>query len=239
MHGDRSQEERNEALRAFKNRTNPVMVATDVLSRGIDIDDVSLIVNYDVPNSPEDYFHRIGRTGRYDKSGTAITFVSNKDKKYYYAIKKVVGDQLTVKDVASRNGSGESKKKSKSGLQKPKKEEKQQSRRSTKSELKERPTRGKSSPKESSSNNQKSSKPADKSKNNASSKKSSSNRPPKRTDKRDSGRAGRRSPKTGKAEEDIFQPEATEKALSRNRNALKPAKGIWRIIKSLITKIGL
>lgn len=113
MHGDRDQEERNEALRLFKNKTHPVMVATDVLSRGIDIDDVSLIVNFDVPNNPEDYIHRIGRTGRYDKKGTAITFVSNKDKKYYHAIKNVVGDQLTIKeapDESSKEQKGKEKK---------------------------------------------------------------------------------------------------------------------------------
>src|SRR5699024_7402820 len=99
MHGDRSQEERNEALRAFKNKTYPVMVATDVLARGIDIDNVSLIINYDVPNNPDDYIHRIGRTGRYDKTGTAITFVTSSGKKYFRDIQKVVGDQLTVKEL--------------------------------------------------------------------------------------------------------------------------------------------
>ena len=113
MHGDRDQDERNEALRLFKNRSHPVMVATDVLSRGIDIDNVSLIVNFDVPNNPEDYIHRIGRTGRYDKKGTAITFVSNNDKKYYYAIKDVVGDQLTVKDLPEDKPEQEKKEKQK------------------------------------------------------------------------------------------------------------------------------
>jgi len=97
MHGDRSQEQRNEALRSFKNKTHPVMVATDVLSRGIDIDDISLIINFDVPNNPEDYIHRIGRTGRYNKTGTAVTLVDSKGKKYYQAIKKAVGDQITEK----------------------------------------------------------------------------------------------------------------------------------------------
>src|SRR5699024_7910409 len=70
MHGDRSQEESNNALRAFKNKQYPVIVATDVLSRGIDFDNISVIINYDVPNNPEDYIHRIGRTGRYDQTGT-------------------------------------------------------------------------------------------------------------------------------------------------------------------------
>ncbi|MDZ7680165.1 MAG: DEAD/DEAH box helicase [Fodinibius sp.] len=114
MHGDRDQDQRNEALRKFKNKTHPVMVATDVLSRGIDIDDVSLIVNFDVPNNPEDYIHRVGRTGRYDKKGTAITFVSNKDKKYYYAIKDKVGDQLSVKDLPGEESTDDSQQRSKS-----------------------------------------------------------------------------------------------------------------------------
>ncbi len=96
MHGDRSQEERNDALLKFKNKQFPVMVATDVLSRGIDIDNVSIIINYDVPNTTDDYIHRVGRTGRYDKTGTAVTFVTNRDKKYFEDIKKVVADQLTI-----------------------------------------------------------------------------------------------------------------------------------------------
>lgn len=132
MHGDRDQDERNEALRLFKNKTHPVMVATDVLSRGIDIDDVSLIVNFDVPNNPEDYIHRVGRTGRYDKKGTAITFVSNKDKKYYHAIKDVVGDQLSVKDLPKEDsGDKQSRQKksqqSRSDQQKDKQDQKQKS----------------------------------------------------------------------------------------------------------------
>lgn len=118
MHGDRSQEQRNEALRSFKNKIHPVMVATDVLSRGIDIDDISLIINFDVPNNPEDYIHRIGRTGRYNKTGTAITLVDSKGKKYYQAIKKVVGDQITeqqaFKSKKNKNHQRKSNKKKKS-----------------------------------------------------------------------------------------------------------------------------
>src|SRR5690625_7738615 len=75
IHGDRSQDERNRALSSFKNGEIPVIVATDVLARGIDIKGVSIIINSDVPNKSDDYIHRIGRTGRYDKSGIAITSV--------------------------------------------------------------------------------------------------------------------------------------------------------------------
>jgi superfamily II DNA/RNA helicase len=99
MHGDKDQSEREAALLKFKNGEYPVMVATDVLSRGIDIDNVSIIINFDVPNSPDDYIHRIGRTGRYDKTGMAITLVSRSENKPFHAIKKVVGDQLSYHDA--------------------------------------------------------------------------------------------------------------------------------------------
>lgn len=96
IHGDRDQSERNKALQSFKNGEISVIVATDVLARGIDIQDVSMIINYDVPRAVEDYIHRIGRTGRYDKSGTAITLVNRQDQKYFQAIEKKVGNSLEV-----------------------------------------------------------------------------------------------------------------------------------------------
>ena len=99
IHGDRSQDERTASLQAFKNGTVPVIVATDVLARGIDIDNVSLIINYDVPRAVEDYIHRCGRTGRYDKEGIAITLVSKADEKYFDPIKKKVGKDLKVLEL--------------------------------------------------------------------------------------------------------------------------------------------
>ncbi len=96
IHGDREQDERTKALNDFKNGVVPIMVATDVLARGIDIDDISLIINYDVPRAVEDYIHRIGRTGRYDKTGIAITLVSKQDSKFFSAIKSKVGDDLQI-----------------------------------------------------------------------------------------------------------------------------------------------
>lgn len=99
IHGDRSQEERTLALREFKNGVVPVIVATDVLARGIDIDDISLIINYDVPKAVEDYIHRIGRTGRYDKEGVAITLVSKTDEKYFKNIESKMGKDLIVLDA--------------------------------------------------------------------------------------------------------------------------------------------
>ena len=100
IHGDRDQNERNIALQAFKNGKVSVIVATDVLARGIDISDVSMIINYDVPRAVEDYIHRIGRTGRYDKEGTAITLVNRQDQKYFEAIEKKVGNALRIVKVS-------------------------------------------------------------------------------------------------------------------------------------------
>jgi ATP-dependent RNA helicase RhlE len=94
IHGDRSQDERNRALSAFKNGKVPVIVATDVLARGIDIKEVSIIINYDVPNNTDDYIHRIGRTGRYDKTGIAITFVSRRDNRKFSDIERIKGNKL-------------------------------------------------------------------------------------------------------------------------------------------------
>jgi superfamily II DNA/RNA helicase len=98
IHGDRDQAERTKALNNFKNGKVPIIVATDVLARGIDIADVSLIVNYDVPKAVEDYIHRVGRTGRYDKTGVAITLVSKKDARLFSAIERKVGKDLKVFD---------------------------------------------------------------------------------------------------------------------------------------------
>lgn len=96
IHGDKSQDERTKALNEFKNGEVPIIVATDVLARGIDIADVSLIINYDVPRAVEDYIHRIGRTGRYDKTGVAITLVSKQDTKFFNAIKAKAGKDLEI-----------------------------------------------------------------------------------------------------------------------------------------------
>lgn len=104
IHGDRSQDERNKALQAFKNGTYPVIVATDVLARGIDIKGVSIILNYDVPNSTDDYIHRIGRTGRYDKSGIAITFVTRRDSKGFSYIEKIKDNKLKVINLPDNFG---------------------------------------------------------------------------------------------------------------------------------------
>src|SRR6185295_9698887 len=79
MHGDKSQDERLKALDAFKQGNMDLLVATDVAARGLDIKDVPAVFNYDVPFNPEDYIHRIGRTGRAGASGLAVTLVSSGD----------------------------------------------------------------------------------------------------------------------------------------------------------------
>lgn len=104
IHGDRTQDERNRALDSFKNGKVPVIVATDVLARGIDIKGVSIIINYDVPHNSDDYIHRIGRTGRYDKSGIAITFVTRRDNKKFESIERIKGNALNIIDVPDNFG---------------------------------------------------------------------------------------------------------------------------------------
>jgi superfamily II DNA/RNA helicase len=76
IHGDKAQNKREKALQLFKQNHVNILVATDVAARGLDIDDVSHVINYDLPENYEDYIHRIGRTGRANKRGTALTFVS-------------------------------------------------------------------------------------------------------------------------------------------------------------------
>ncbi len=99
IHSDREQGEREEVLLQFKSGRLPVLIATDILSRGIDIDNIDLIINYDVPRNGEDYVHRIGRTARAEAGGTAITLVNKKDKRNFDAIEKLIGrsiDKLTI-----------------------------------------------------------------------------------------------------------------------------------------------
>ena len=91
IHGDRSQNQRERALRAFRGGSCDVLVATDVLARGIDVSDVRYVVNFDVPVDAEDYIHRIGRTGRAGEAGWALTFVTENDCDELYAAEKLMG----------------------------------------------------------------------------------------------------------------------------------------------------
>lgn len=94
IHGDRSQSQREAALRAFKSGRTRILVATDVAARGIDIDSVSHVINYDIPTAPEDYVHRIGRTGRAGNVGRAITLFTTAEEHTMRAIEKLMGQNV-------------------------------------------------------------------------------------------------------------------------------------------------
>ena len=94
MHSDLSQAERDEAMYRFKAGQTDVLVATDIVARGIDIDDIRLVINYDVPTDSEDYVHRIGRTARADRDGEAITFVSDTDIYRFQSIEHFLGKEV-------------------------------------------------------------------------------------------------------------------------------------------------
>lgn len=93
---DLGQNERENVLDKFKDRQFQVLVATDVLSRGIDIEAIDLIINYNVPEDPEDYVHRVGRTARVDATGVALTFINQKDRQAFERIQKLLNNQVKV-----------------------------------------------------------------------------------------------------------------------------------------------
>ena len=94
IHADRSQPQREAALRGFKDGRTRVLVATDIAARGIDVDSVSHVINFDVPNAPEDYVHRIGRTGRAGNTGRAITLVTPVEELSMRAIERLTGQKV-------------------------------------------------------------------------------------------------------------------------------------------------
>jgi ATP-dependent RNA helicase RhlE len=99
FHSDLQQNEREEILLKFKNKQLPVIIGTDALSRGIDVEGIDLVVNYDVPGDPEDYVHRIGRTARAASKGTAITFVNNRDLKRLKSIEDLIEKPIALKEL--------------------------------------------------------------------------------------------------------------------------------------------
>lgn len=94
FHSDLDQEAREEIMVRFKGKKLSVLIGTDVISRGIDVDGISLVVNYDVPPDPEDYVHRIGRTARAETTGTAITFINDKDQNKFLRIENLIGSEV-------------------------------------------------------------------------------------------------------------------------------------------------
>lgn len=98
IHGGMEQDERTRVMNNFRKKHYRYLVATDVAARGIDIDNISLVVNYDVPQETESYIHRIGRTGRQEKLGRAVTFVAPHEKKYLRDILNVIDNEIILKD---------------------------------------------------------------------------------------------------------------------------------------------
>ena len=94
LHGDRSQSQRNAALADFQNGTVPILVATDVASRGIHVDDVAHVINYELPQLAEDLIHRVGRTGRIGATGTASVFVTHQERSEFRAIERTLGLEM-------------------------------------------------------------------------------------------------------------------------------------------------
>ena len=276
IHGDRSQDERNKALQAFKNGQVPVIVATDVLSRGIDIKEVSMIINYDVPNNTDDYVHRIGRTGRYDKSGIAVTFVSKRDSRTFGQIENIKGNKIKTIDLPQNFGdssefswgsdftnggkkqkqdsrseqakeqsggrqkksSSRGQKKSSSGQSDDKSKQQRsngQNRQAATDDTQSQKSSKKSSSRSGSNKSSKSSRSSGGDKKQASEKKqseSSRNRELEEQKKREQAQ------KEKIAElEKVAIPPSISKAAERNKNSLKPAKGVWGIIKSFIPKL--
>lgn len=98
LHGDKSQSERSLALNAFKKKDVNILVATDVAARGLDIDLLDYVINFDIPNLPEVYVHRIGRTGRAGNVGVSISFCSADEREYIKNIEKLIGEKISVEE---------------------------------------------------------------------------------------------------------------------------------------------
>ena len=106
MHSDLTQQERDETMLKFKSRQYDVLIATDIVARGIDIDDINLVINYDVPKDVEDYVHRIGRTARAQRDGKAITLINELDIKYFRKIESFLNKEIEKLELPSHIGTG-------------------------------------------------------------------------------------------------------------------------------------
>jgi ATP-dependent RNA helicase RhlE len=99
IHGNKSQNARQRALTNFKNRTTRVLIATDIAARGIDIDELTHVINYEIPNIPETYVHRIGRTGRAGANGIALSFCDQEELEFIKDIHKLIAKQIPVNEA--------------------------------------------------------------------------------------------------------------------------------------------
>ncbi len=106
IHSDLEQPEREQVLRDFRSKQTQILVATDILSRGIDIEDIGLVINYDVPNDAEDYIHRIGRTARAASTGVALTFINELDQQKFAQIENLIGAEVKKISLPAHLGEG-------------------------------------------------------------------------------------------------------------------------------------
>ena len=106
FHSDLEQNVRLDILRKFKNKIIKVIVATDVLSRGIDVDNISIVINYDAPGDPEDYVHRVGRTARAARTGKAITFIGKLEQRKFAGVEKLIGYSVKKPELPAELGKG-------------------------------------------------------------------------------------------------------------------------------------
>ena len=106
MHSDLEQAQREEVMLDFKNNKVNILVATDIVARGIDIEDIGLVINYDVPRDPEDYIHRIGRTARAAATGSAVTFVNEEEQGAFHRIEKFIERDIRKAELPASVGEG-------------------------------------------------------------------------------------------------------------------------------------
>lgn len=108
IHSDLDQEQRLDVMNRFKNRQLQILVATDIVSRGIDVDDISLVINYNVPGDAEDYIHRVGRTARAEKTGVAITLINEKEYSNFLRIESLIEAEVRKSPLPESIGEGPS-----------------------------------------------------------------------------------------------------------------------------------
>ncbi len=106
FHSDLEQNEREIIMREFKSKSLRIIIGTDILSRGIDVEGINLVINYDTPPDPEDYIHRIGRTARADTTGTAITLINEKDQQKFFRIESLIGKDIPKLEIPTDLGAG-------------------------------------------------------------------------------------------------------------------------------------
>ena len=106
FHSGLEQSERESVMLKFRSGEIKLIIATDILSRGIDIDNIEMVVNFDVPKDPEDYVHRVGRTARANKTGRALTFINSMDVNRFHRIEKLIEKEIPKENPPKELGEG-------------------------------------------------------------------------------------------------------------------------------------